>query len=88
MEPVRRDFRFHCFQQIGAVDGQLRRAVGFFRGVAHRQAGCFFAGIPCAADPERGPCGGFAQHLADAQPIDRVDGIGRQVDVGPDAQEL
>jgi len=67
---------------------KLRRAVLFFGGAGHGQAGGFFASVAVTADAEGGPGCGFAQGFADAQAIQRAHGVGGKVDVGADAGEL
>jgi hypothetical protein len=70
------------------VDRQLRRAIFALGLVAHLQQRSHFSVIPGAADAMRRPRRGRAHGVADAQAVERANRVGREVDVGADAQEL
>ena len=76
-----------CRQQIGAVDGQLRRAVFLFGGIGHFQARGFFAAVPHTADTVGGAGSRDAHCRADTEAVEGTHGIGGQVDIGTDAQK-
>lgn len=78
---------FEGVEKIGAVNGELRGAIALFRRRAHRQPRGLLARIPCAADAELRAGRRPAKGLADAEAVERVDGIGREIDVGADAAE-
>ena len=70
-------------QQVGAVNGDLGRAVVLLGHVAHAQARSFQAGVPVAADAKGGLRAVAPQLLAyaPAQAVECLDDIGREVDV-------
>ena len=74
-------------EQVGAVDGQLRRAVFLFGGVGHLQARSLLAGVPHAADAMSRPGRRDTHGGANAQAIQRTDCVGGEVDIGTDAQK-
>ncbi len=83
-----RQLRLERGEKVGAVDGELRRAVAFLGGVGHREPRGLLAGIPGAADAVGGTRGGGAHRLAHAETVERAHRIGREVDVGADAAEF
>ncbi|MNF82947.1 hypothetical protein D3C84_652590 [compost metagenome] len=76
-----------CGQQVGAVDGQLRRAVFLFGGIGHFQARGFHAAVPHPADPVSGTSSGNTHCWTDTQAIQGMHGVRCQVDVGSDPQK-
>ncbi|MDT4855969.1 hypothetical protein FQZ97_903430 [compost metagenome] len=72
---------------VGAVDGDLRRAVLFFGDVAHAQARGLLARVPVAADAKGRARTAFANCRARAQAVDGAHHVGREVDVRAHARE-
>ena len=79
--------RFQRVEQIGAVDRQLRRAVAGFGCGAHRHLRGDLAGVPGPAQPELGAGRSFPQARAEAeaQPVQRMDGVRGQVHIRAEA---
>ena len=79
-----------CGHQVGAMDGQLRRAVLALGFVAHRQARGFLAGVPHAADAVvgRAPESRAALAITGPSPSSAPYRVGREIDVRADAKEL
>ena len=80
-------FRLERLQQVGTVNGQLRRAVFALCRRAHLDARGFLARVPGSADPVGGLGRRGAQRRTQIQPVQRMNGVGGQVDIRPDAGE-
>ena len=88
MYAFRRQTILQSFQQVGPMNGQLRRAVFFFCGIGHLQARGFLAREPVTADPVGWSGGGFADVFPDTQLVESKYGIRSQVDIRADPIEL
>ena len=75
-------------QQVGPVHRELRRAISSLGGAAHSSREVSASTVPGTADPMRRAVRRIADLLAEAQPVNDLDGIGREIDGGADALEL